>query len=1037
MDKITPKASSLSELIWQASETTPNDTFVMEPQYKGEGLITWTQHTFSQVATLVSKYKDTLKNPPFELHQGTVVGIMSYNNLSYIALALACWDLGCTVFTINTRLSDEVLAELLSTSETKLLLVPEGPLLKRTVSHLKPKLPYLKYGVFDSTSSSFNEESVFVLRPSENTKISKDLLSKSSDVAIIMHTSGTTKTPKLVPLTHYNYLHTMEAQSRLSRLDRKEYTISFLPFFHLMGINQLLATLYRQGRYVFAYMPDHIPSAEHILLTLKNSEASYLSSVPYILQEMVNLGEKDPQVFDTLKKLKFVSTGGVQLPLSLGEALSSKGIALSQGYGMTEAGIVMMGIPGKQWRYLRIIPGTGATMRLQPGEKNVYELVVVNNPGCTSGYLKNPNASKELYPVPGELHTKDLFEEVEPGLYHYIGRKDDLYVHTTGEKTNPVAMETISDNHPYVKKSVLVGHNRPFNVLLIQLRQDKIQSVPLEDVKAEVLKHVDVMNKQAAEYSRVLPKNVIFLEKDQEFPLATKGSVIRPHVLDLFKDKINKIYLDSELDKIDVLPSDTVATKVGKIMQKVFGNTLANDANLLDHGLDSLSAVQLQTAFSSIFALPSQHFSPTLVYKFPVVSDLITYTEELLQMNPEERLAHHKLLSSIDQYDIMGKNLPESIKNALTKGNLTHVPATSGAILLTGARGFLGNYILADLLNLCPNTIYCAVRPHGNADEGHLRAQLYESLQQRKIAYNLEKFNERVKVLVGDVNEPLLGLTESKYQALCREVTSIIHCAWEPNLTAPFPVQQVHLKGTQTLLELATTHSLKEFNFVSSVSAHFRHPSGVIPEEASSTIQDAMPIGYGISKWIAEQWVHQASLLGLKTRTFIVGYISGSTDTGSWNRTDSLPRILQASMEQNLFPEEFGLVNWIPVNVAGSVVTSLSLKGQTGVYHVVTPFTYPWSFVLSNLKKEYPSMKVVSTEDWWKHQFEVSNSNVLPLFSWIQQSKEATKGSAPKTFDTKKTSEALHGNHVTLENCKLTDQVLQKYWSYLKEGTKK
>ena len=77
------------------------------------------------------------------------------------------------------------------------------------------------------------------------------------------------------------------------------------------------------------------------------------------------------------------------------------------------------------------------------------------------------------------------------------------------------------------------------------------------------------------------------------------------------------------------------------------------------------------------------------------------------------------------------------------------------------------------------------------------------------------------------------------------------------------------------------------------MSAHFRHAKSPIPEEPSTTVQDALPIGYGIAKWIAEQWTYQASLLGLKTRTFIVGYISGSTETGSWNKTDTIPRILE------------------------------------------------------------------------------------------------------------------------------------------------
>lgn len=55
---------------------------------------------------------------------------------------------------------------------------------------------------------------------------------------------------------------------------------------------------------------------------------------------------------------------------------------------------------------------------------------------------------------------------MKPGLYHYLGRKDDLFVHVTGEKSNPIAMETIMDKCVYVKKSAAVGHNRPYNIMV-------------------------------------------------------------------------------------------------------------------------------------------------------------------------------------------------------------------------------------------------------------------------------------------------------------------------------------------------------------------------------------------------------------------------------------------------------------------------------------------------------------------------------------------------------------------------------------------
>ena len=87
------------------------------------------------------------------------------------------------------------------------------------------------------------------------------------------------------------------------------------------------------------------------------------------------------------------------------------------------------------------------------------------------------------------------------------------------------------------------------------------------------------------------------------------------------------------------------------------------------------------------------------------------------------------------------------------------------------------------------------------------------SLQQRKL--QVENFDNRVKVFLGDVNDKYLGQTPETFDTLCKEVGCIVHCAWEPNLAAPFEKQEIHLQGTKNLLEMATTHSFKEFNFVS------------------------------------------------------------------------------------------------------------------------------------------------------------------------------------------------------------------------------
>ena len=142
--------------------------------------------------------------------------------------------------------------------------------------------------------------------------------------------------------------------------------------------------------------------------TEKNLHSFFQSTVPWILQECVTLGEKDPTVFETLRNLKSVSTGGVQIPEWLGNFLAGKGVKLSQGYGMTETGMLMGSPPSTDnWKFMKIIPGkmhfggnslsnfegTGAIMVPQE-EPNIFEMVVIQGPGSTSGYLKNDSANR-------------------------------------------------------------------------------------------------------------------------------------------------------------------------------------------------------------------------------------------------------------------------------------------------------------------------------------------------------------------------------------------------------------------------------------------------------------------------------------------------------------------------------------------------------------------------------------------------------------------------------------------------------------------
>jgi long-subunit acyl-CoA synthetase (AMP-forming) len=180
---------------------------------------------------------------------------------------VALWDMGCTVFVINTKLADETLISLLQSSNTskfatspvlnciEWLMVP-GNLANRAIDKIQSHLSELKIGVFDTIEKPTNEKTFFIepiLQVKDATNAQPAKLAKSEDIAIIMHTSGTTKIPKLVPITHYNVLYSLSGYGTKGGFwTKQDYLLGALPFFHLMGFFQFVGSMFRGSIYPFA-----------------------------------------------------------------------------------------------------------------------------------------------------------------------------------------------------------------------------------------------------------------------------------------------------------------------------------------------------------------------------------------------------------------------------------------------------------------------------------------------------------------------------------------------------------------------------------------------------------------------------------------------------------------------------------------------------------------------------------------------------------------------------------------------------------------
>ncbi|MFM6899326.1 MAG: thioester reductase domain-containing protein, partial [Microcystis panniformis] len=199
-------------------------------------------------------------------------------------------------------------------------------------------------------------------------------------------------------------------------------------------------------------------------------------------------------------------------------------------------------------------------------------------------------------------------------------------------------------------------------------------------------------------------------------------------------------------------------------------------------------------------------------------------------------------------------------------------------ILLTGATGFLGAYLLEELLQKTSADIYCLVRC-SNIEEGKNR------LQKNLEFYSLwqDDFNSRIVPIVGDLGKPLFGLSQLAFEGLAAIIDIIYHNGAWVNSARPYStLKPVNVLGTQEVLRLASREQTKPVHFVSTLGVFLgdnQEEIGRITEMDSPNFVNLQG-GYRQSKWVAEQLVMVAQKRGLPACIYRPSRIIGNSKTG-------------------------------------------------------------------------------------------------------------------------------------------------------------
>jgi acyl-CoA synthetase (AMP-forming)/AMP-acid ligase II len=380
---------------------------------------------------------------------GDVLGIMSPNVPEYaVAFHGAAWA-GGIVTTINpTYTAGEVRHQLQDSGATILV----------TVSMFAD--------VAAEAVEGTDVESVITIDPGDGETLA-DLMGSPmatpvdrspDDVVCLPYSSGTTGLAKGVMLSHRNMVTNIIQTAEVLPIDEAEPVLSFLPFFHIYGIQILLNGGLAQGGHIIS-MPRF--DLEQFLTLAQDHKVRRGFVVPPVVLALA----KHPVVdhYD-LSSLEMLFSGAAPLGGELAEEAGARlGCEVVQGYGMTELSPVSHATPNGQYKAgtigvllpsteSRIVdPDTGADVDTgSDGE------IWVRGPQVMLGYLNNESATAATIDADGWLHTGDIGHVDADGHFTIVDRLKEL-IKYKGFQVPPAELEALLVTHPDVADAAVIG----------------------------------------------------------------------------------------------------------------------------------------------------------------------------------------------------------------------------------------------------------------------------------------------------------------------------------------------------------------------------------------------------------------------------------------------------------------------------------------------------------------------------------------------------------------------------------------------------
>jgi L-tyrosine reductase len=801
----------------------------------------------------------------------------------------------------------------------------------------------------------------------------------------LIHTSGTTTEPKVVRIAARSILHVvyhapsepLHATDVVTHANNTSFDVSLF---------DIWAPLLRGARIVTL--------SKAILLDLPRLEqhiSRHAISVMTITTALLNLiAFNHPRA---LAKLRICIFGGEMANIAALEIILKKGPPemLVNGYGPTEccvyslahqvtiadiqSGSVSIGTPiGRTIAYIADDIG-------QPSDEGE---LLIGGPGVSQGYVDDAERNAAVFPtlagLPGlETHpvrlyrTGDIVRRRPDGWLEYVGRRDHQ-VKIRGFRIELEAVEIALLKTGLLVEAVALKFDIPragAGSILVAY------GVPAAGADNAVLADDVIEAVKAIVPDYMVPR----LELIPRMPLNNHGKLDRKCLADQFSQRWNQnVVSERRPDKIRSRLSEVWCIILGL---QVSGCKDSDDFFLL--GGSSLQAAMFISQIQLIFKIEISMFT---LYRNSTMGALLSIIRLRLD-GRTEAVQDEMALWEADSRIADDLPPPSGPVVDWCKPN-------EGYVFLTGATGFVGAFLLADLLEM-PHVyqVSCLVRATDTMTG-------MERLKTALCKYSLWKdhFSRKILVLPGLVEDEYLGLGQEQYEKFALRASVVFHLAALVDYTKPYSLHRpANTIGTLNVVKFACAGRAKPIHYVSSISCF--GPTGYVTGAASIREDEpllehivALPYdnGYAQSQWVTDQLLCRLIDRGFPIAIYRPGFITGHSQTGACNPKDFFSRLIRACYDLGYYPRLPGQrKEFLPVDFVNAAIlhTASSSASLGHAYHIV-PRDVATSINMDDTMELVAasldtSLVAVSYAEWIRRLEDASQQSLLPLLPMLME----------------------------------------------------